>query len=89
MEPEKSAAKSSIPQKQRNKRYYELDLTKIGLPPGTDSYNQLVDNPRLPRPPATPKRPLPSTPPESERKDQWIAEYFDKVSRVTVQIDSS
>ena len=79
MDSKKSEEKLSIPLKQRDKRYYELKFEKAGLPPGTDSYDQVDKNPRLPRPPATPKRSLPPLPPTSERKGKWLERYLDTV----------
>lgn len=79
MDPEKGAEKSLTPLKQRDKEYYELNFSKAGLPPGTDSLDQLDKNPRLPRPPATQKRPCPPLPPTSERKGKWLEKYLDTV----------
>ncbi|TDZ74791.1 hypothetical protein CTRI78_v000377 [Colletotrichum trifolii] len=62
---------------ERGNEYYALDLAS-NLPPGTDSPDQLITNRRQPRPPASPKRPLPEWPPEAERKGKWISAYLDK-----------
>ncbi|KAI8722925.1 hypothetical protein NCS52_00438000 [Fusarium sp. LHS14.1] len=66
----------------RTKEYYQIDLTKR-LPPGTDSIDQLNNNPRQPRPPAEAKRPVPEWPPLSERKGKWIAKYLDTLDPET------
>ncbi|VUC37619.1 unnamed protein product [Clonostachys rosea] len=57
---------------------YELRLT-AGLPPGTDSYEQLSINPQLPRPPPKLTRPLPDWPPLEQRKGKWIAKYLNQL----------
>ena len=62
----------------RTKEYYQIDLT-TRLPPGTDSIDELNNNPRQPRPPAEAKRPVPEWPPLSQRKGKWIAKYLDTV----------
>ncbi|CAK1365197.1 unnamed protein product [Cercospora beticola] len=67
---------------QNNANRYRLKFTN-GLPPGTDTMNQVKDNPRLPRPPPEAKRTLPPLPPKSERKGKWINSYLNKLDPET------
>ncbi|KAJ3539274.1 hypothetical protein NM208_g5552 [Fusarium decemcellulare] len=74
---------SSLPDlSARNKEYYRIDVS-TNLPPGTDTVEQFENNPRQPRPPATPKRPVPEWPQESERKGKWISKYLDQLDPET------
>lgn len=66
----------------KSNNQYELKLTN-GLPPGCDSWEQFTSNPRQPRPPATPKRPVPQWPPREERKGKWIKKYLDQLDPQT------
>lgn len=75
---------SSVPLKQRSSDYYELHFTEAsGLPPGTDTIDQVKNNPRQPRPPPDAIRTLPPLPPKSERKGRWIDSYLDKLDPTT------
>jgi hypothetical protein len=67
-----------VPLKERTKEYYDLQFTH-GLPPGTDTREQLVQNPRLPRPPPVAKRTVLQLPPVAEHKGKWIGRYLDQV----------
>jgi hypothetical protein len=73
-------------------RYEDLEeSTVLSLPPGTDTYAQLRESPRLPLPPPKPWRKVPELPPMSERKGKWVVKYlntldpdteFDQIVRI-------
>lgn len=64
---------------------YEINPT-VGLPPGTDSYEQLDLKPRVPRAPPKHTRPLPEWPPLEQRKGKWMADYLDQACLASAPI---
>lgn len=77
--------KEIVPLLARDPDYYRLRFTN-GLPPGTDSVEQLQEKPRLPRPPPKPKRPLPPLPPRTARTGKWLEKYLNTVSLLASKV---